>query len=40
MEAYALTADIIILTLGNPANKTLSQKVINFLDCEDLKTIS
>lgn len=40
MEASQITIDIIILTLANPSNKSLSQKVVNFLDADDLRILS
>lgn len=40
MEASKLTIDIIIVTLANPSNKALSQRVVNFLDAADLKILS
>ena len=40
MEAYSLTIDIIVIALANPSNKSLSQKVVNFLDADDLKMLS
>lgn len=32
MEAYEITVDIIILNLANPANKSLAESIIKFLD--------
>lgn len=40
MEASELTVGIIMATLSTPANKALSQMVINYLGSEDIEAIN
>lgn len=40
MEASKLTANIIVVALQNPSNKSLCQRVIKFLENDDISRIS